>query len=205
MTKRTVGALVFPGFEMLDLYGPLELFGFFPDDLEILAVAETAEPVRASNGPATLPDRVFADGTGYDILLIPGGRGTRQERDNPALMAWLRQASAQAEIVTSVCTGSLLLAVAGVLDGRRATTNKLAYDQIIRQAPSVDWQRQARWVRDGAIYTASGVSAGMDMALAVITDLLGAEQAMHAALWAEYIRNPDPDTDPFATGETTNE
>ena len=198
MSQRTIGALIFPGFEMLDYYGPLEMFGFFPEDFRIIAVAETAAPVAASNGPATLPEQVFSDGHTYDLLLIPGGRGTRTEKENPALLEWLRRASEEAEIVSSVCTGSLLLAAAGLLDHRAATTNKIAFDQITRQAPEVDWKRRARWVQDGRFWTASGVSAGMDMALAILAALKGEETAIKAAEWGEYIRNADPENDPFA-------
>lgn len=196
--SRTIGAVIFPGFEMLDYYGPLEMFGYFPEAFRIVAVAETAAPVPASNGPATLPGRVFADGADYDLLLVPGGSGTRTERDNPVLLDWLRSASADAQIVASVCTGSLLLARAGLLEGRAATTNKIAYDRIIAQAPGVHWKRRARWVQDGRFWTSSGVSAGMDMALAILGHLLGPDAAQQAAHWAEYSGNADPDNDPFA-------
>lgn len=195
---RKIAAVLFPGFEMLDLYGPLEMFSFFRDDFDIRTVALEAGPVPASGGPSTVAQDSMADGIAYDLLLVPGGRGTRNVDENTAFLDWLRAQADAAEYVISVCTGSLLLAKAGVLAGRNATTNKLGFDWVVDQTEGVNWQRSARWVRDGNIFTSSGVSAGMDMALAVIEDCLGVEAAENAALWAEYTRNPDPTNDPFA-------
>ncbi len=199
--KRTIAAVLFPEFEMLDLYGPLEMFSYFRDAFEIRTVALEAGPVVASGGPETVAQDGMGDDRRYDLLLVPGGRGTRHVDSNETFLRWLGSNSAEAEYVTSVCTGSLLLAKAGVLEGRRATTNKLAFDWVDGQTSGVDWQRRARWVRDGNIYTSSGVSAGMDMALAVLGDCLGPEAAEQAAQWAEYTRNPDPENDPFAVEE----
>ncbi|MFL4468759.1 DJ-1/PfpI family protein [Tateyamaria armeniaca] len=200
---RKIAAVIFPDFEMLDLYGPLEMFSFFPKAFEIRTVSTAAGPVKASGGPSTVAEEAFGDGVDYDILLVPGGRGTRIAHSDETLLSWLKDQASKAEYTTSVCTGSLLLAKAGVLEGRRATTNKLAFDKVADQTDGVDWHRKARWVKDGSIYTSSGVSAGMDMALAVIEDCLGPKAAQDAATYAEYIRNPDPDNDPFAaTGET---
>ena len=195
---RTLAAVLFPDFEMLDLYGPLELYSFFPDEFEIRTVSIDTGPIKASGGPSTVAQDSITDGRQYDMLLVPGGRGTRNVDSDTAFLEWLSAQSASAEFTTSVCTGSLLLAKAGILDGRRATTNKLAFDWVADQTSGVDWQRSARWVKDGAIYTSSGVSAGMDMALAVIENCLGPHAAHDAAEYAEYIRNPDPDNDPFA-------
>lgn len=200
---RWIAALMFDGFEMLDYFGPLQMFKNFPGEFEVLAVAKTMDPVQASGGPKVLPDRCFADGVDYDLLLIPGGMGTRDAIDDDALIDWLRRAADHAEIVTSVCTGSALLARAGVLDGLPATSNKRAFEWVRGQSDLVDWQERARWVEAGKIFTSSGVSAGMDMSLAVLTRLLGPEAARNAALWAEYLPNLDPDNDPFSlSGET---
>ncbi|WP_299689187.1 DJ-1/PfpI family protein [uncultured Tateyamaria sp.] len=198
---RKIAAVLFPDFEMLDLYGPLEMFSFFPEAFEIRTVALAAGPVKASGGPDTVAQDAVTDGVDYDLLLVPGGRGTRSIVDNQTLLNWLRVQAARAEYVASVCTGSLLLAKAGVLDGRKATTNKLAFDKVAGQTTGVDWQRRARWVCDGNLFTASGVSAGMDMTLAVIEDCLGAKAAKDAARWAEYTRNTDANNDPFAAPE----
>lgn len=195
---RTIGTLIFPGFELLDVYGPLEMFGMLRDDFALRMVAETAGPVESSQGPRTVADDGFADGRSYDILLVPGGRGTRTEVHNRPVLDWLVGASERAELVTSVCTGSALLAKAGLLDGRRATTNKRAFDEMIVHGPKVDWLKSARWVEDGKFVTSSGVSAGIDMALGVIARLVGEEQAAYVAHRAEYLANRDPDDDPFA-------
>ena len=136
--------------------------------------------------------------TPYDILLVPGGRGTRREVDNGALIAWLRRHAEACEIVATVCTGAALLARTGLLDGRKATTNKASFGWVRTQGPGVDWQPRARWVVDGKYWTSSGVSAGMDMALALIAHLNGAETAQRVATYAEYRWNVDPDDDPFS-------
>lgn len=195
---RTVGALIFPGFELLDLFGPLEMFGMLSEQLSIRLVAEGREAVPSAQGPRSLPDDTFSDGVSYDVLLIPGGRGVRKEVENPFFMDWLRTASQDAEITASVCTGSALLARAGLLDGRRATTNKLAWEWATSQGRKVDWQPRARWVVDVPFYTSSGVSAGIDMSLALIADLTDEATADEVARWAEYQRHRDPGEDPFA-------
>ena len=199
---RTIGALIFPDFELLDLYGPLEMFSMYPDAFEQRIVAQYSPDVPSSAGPRTAVDDQIGEQDDYDILLIPGGRGTRTDVDNEALIDWIRRAAAKAEIVASVCTGSALLAKAGLLDGKAATTNKRAFDWVAGYGPKTDWRRRARWVEDGDVFTASGVSAGTDMSLAVIERLLGPEKAAQAAVWAEYERNQDPDNDPFALEET---
>ncbi|MGB0507484.1 MAG: DJ-1/PfpI family protein [Pikeienuella sp.] len=193
---RTIGALIFPEFELLDLYGPLEMFGMFADEFQIRIVAETTGPIASSMGPRTAVDDLFGQ-QDYDILLIPGGRGTHRDVGNQTLLNWLTTAAAKAEITTSVCTGSALLARAGILDGRAATTNKNAFNWVASQGAKTNWQPSARWVEDGNIFTASGVSAGIDMSLAVIARLLGQQAAVQAAQWAEYVANPDAENDPF--------
>lgn len=197
---REIAALVFPGFELLDLFGPLELFGMHPDVFRQTVVAEGPHPVASAQGPRVAVDAVLAERPSADLILVPGGPGTRQEVDNAPLLDWIRRAGRQAELVMSVCTGAALLARAGLLEGRRATTNKRAFGWVAAQAPAVHWQGSARWVEDGPVITASGVSAGMDMALAAIARLHGEPAAEEAALWAEYLRNGDADRDPFALG-----
>lgn len=194
---RTIGALVFPDFEVLDLYGPLEMFGMFEDEFEIRIVAETRAPVASAQGPRTVPDDIFGEHD-YDVLVIPGGRGTRRDVDNPVLIEWLTNAHGRAELTTSICTGAALLAKAGLLDGKSATTNKLAFDWVADFGPTTEWQRSARWVEDGDIFTASGVSAGTDMALAALEHLLGPKAPIRAAFYAEYTANRDSKNDPFA-------
>ena len=114
------------------------------------------------------------------------------------MLDWLRNRSMGAEYVTAVCTGSALLARAGILEGRKATTNKKAYDWATSQSDKVHWIKQARWVEDGKFFTSSGVSAGMDMSLALIAGLFGEDTAVQAATWAEYEWHRDAGWDPFA-------
>ena len=195
---RRLAALTFPGFELLDLTGPLELLEINNDQIELLVVSETGGAVPSAQGPSLMSDRMLADGHDYDLLLVPGGRGTRREVLNQLLLDWVATASLRAEIVMSVCTGAALLARAGLLDGRRATTNKLNFNWVTKASDRVDWVRKARWVEDGKYWTSSGVSAGMDMALAVLERLQGPDVAKEAAIQAEYDRHTDPAWDPFA-------
>ena len=195
---KRLAALVFPGFELLDLFGPLELFGFLDREIEITIVSEHGGPVASAQGPRVMTDQTLDQGSDYDLILVPGGRGTRAEVRNQPLLRWIGNAGKEAEIVMSVCTGAALLASAGLLDGRRATTNKIAFKWVARTAKQTDWIACARWVEDGKFWTSSGVSAGMDMALAVIERLQGPEEADQAAIYAEYDWHKDPDRDPFA-------
>ncbi|GMG82215.1 DJ-1/PfpI family protein [Paralimibaculum aggregatum] len=198
---RRIGALVFEGFELLDLFGPLEMFGIHDEDFAPVIIAEGAGPVASAQGPRVAVDARLDAPPPFEILLVPGGRGVRREVGNARLTGWVAEAAKRAEMVLSVCTGAALLARAGVLDGRRATTNKRAFDWVVRQGPKVDWQRRARWVEDGHVITASGVSAGMDMSLAAIGRLLGKEAARDAARQAEYLPHCSPEDDPFARAE----
>jgi putative intracellular protease/amidase len=195
---RTVGTLLFPGFELLDVFGPLEMFGGLPEDYRLVTMAEQAGAVASYQGPKAIADMALLDVVPLDILLIPGGRGTRREVDNQPLINWLRSEAEVAAVVASVCTGSALLARTGLLDGRKATSNKAALPWVTQQGPKVLWQRRARWVTDGKYYTSSGVSAGIDMALALIADLNGSAKAHAAAERAEYRWGSDPGDDPFA-------
>ena len=196
---RRVGALIFPGFELLDLFGPLEMFGLLQDDFDLQLVAETLDPIASNQQVRANPDTTTNNADQFDVLFVPGGMGTRREVNNSALLDWIRTTSSSAEYVLSVCTGSLLLAGAGVLDGRRATTNKAAYTKIADQYPKVDWVKQARWVEDGKFVTSSGVSAGMDMALGAIALMHDHETAEKVAMWSEFDWHKDKDWDPFAT------
>lgn len=195
---RTIGALIFADFELLDLYGPLEMLGLVPEDFQIRIVAESDAPVASKPGVRTVPDETTAAGAAYDVFLVPGGMGTRREVENRALLDWIAATAARSAITASVCTGSALLARAGVLDGKRATTNKKAWAWATGQGPAVLWQPHARWVEDGDIFTSSGISAGTDMSLALIARLLGEDRADAVALHAEYERIRDPGRDPFA-------
>lgn len=200
--KLTVGGVLFPHFELLDIFGPLELFGLLTEHAEITMLGATAGQVLSAQGPSAVIDVAFADAPPIDILLIPGGYGARACVEDPTFLEHIRGLSAQAQITASICTGSAILARAGLLDGLRATSNKLSFDWVASQGPRVHWERRARWVEDGQIFTASGVSAGMDMALGLIDRLWGRDTALLAAHEAEYLWNENRDDDPFAIEPT---
>lgn len=202
---RRLGAIVYPGFELLDLFGPLEMFtALGRAQLEVAVVAERKGPVSAgtvADGPIGLnivADYDFDDAPKLDLVLVPGGIGTVPELDNPRLLNFLKSRAAEAEITASVCSGSALLAKAGVLDGHRATSNKQVFKLATDQSDAVEWVEAARWVDDGPVVTSSGVSAGIDMSLAIIARLYGEEVAETIAVATEYTRHTDADVDPFA-------
>lgn len=195
---KIAGMLLFPGFELLDAFGPLEMFGLSPDRFKIETVGEVAGPVASDQGPKGVIDRSFAEAAPYDVLLIPGGHGTRREAENERLIGWLRRHAEASGTVASICTGAGLLARTGLLDGRQATTNKLSFDWVVSQGPSVQWRRRARWTVDGKFFTSAGISAGMDMTLALIAHLTDIETARGVAREAEYRWNEDPDADEFS-------
>jgi transcriptional regulator GlxA family with amidase domain len=198
MAQKTVGVLLFPEFELLDAFGPLEAFGHAKDWFRLVTVAAKPGPVASAQGPRAMADYGLDDCPTLDILLVPGGMGTRREVSNATLVDWIARQARRTEITTSVCTGAALLAKAGVLDGRRATSNKRAFTWVTEQGPKVDWVRQARWVDDGSVVTSSGVSAGIDMALHVIGRIAGHTVRDEIATRMEYERQVDADRDPFA-------
>jgi len=193
-----IGAVLFPGFELLDVYGPLEMFGMLGKRVVITMLAERPGQIRSHQGPMGVADAALGETPGLDLLLVPGGQGTRTEVQNDRLLDQLKTRSDEARFVASVCTGSALLARAGVLDGVRATSNKLAFDWVKTQGPRVKWIREARWVEDGKFFTSSGVSAGMDMALGLIQCAFGKAASVDAARLAEYTWHEDRTRDPFA-------
>jgi len=195
---RRLGALLFPGFELLDTFGPLEMFGNMPGAVEIVTVAQHKGPVRSGQGPSAVAEYDFADCPRLDLLLIPGGMGTRTEVENPAVLDWLRRRVPETEVTMTVCSGTALLAGAGLLDGRRATTNKMFFEEVAQSGPRVEWVKEARWVEDGKYATSSGVSAGIDMALAVIAKLAGQQVSDSLAVATEYEWHRDAAWDPFA-------
>ncbi|MFT5196881.1 MAG: putative intracellular protease/amidase, partial [Candidatus Promineifilaceae bacterium] len=132
-----------------------------------------------------------------DLILLPGGIGTIPELQNEAMLDFLRDRSQTAQVTMSVCSGSAILARAGLLDGRKATSNKMWFSLATSQSDKVDWVEQARWVEDGPFVTSSGVSAGTDMALGVISNLFGRAAAERAAMVSEYTWNDDASHDPF--------
>jgi transcriptional regulator GlxA family with amidase domain len=194
---RTLGAILYEDFELLDLYGPLEMFGFLAPEVRIVTVAETPGPVASLPGVKTLAEHGFAGCPPLDLILVPGGIGSARQVDNRTLLDFLREGARSAEITMSVCTGSAILARAGLLDGRRATSNKQFFKHATAQSDRVHWVPEARWVEDGPYITSSGISAGTDMALGVIARLYGRARAEQIAALTEYTWHDDPDRDPF--------
>lgn len=196
--RRVVGAVLFPGFELLDIFGPLEMFGVLKSDFEIVMLGEYGSLVTSDQGPRAAVDRTLDDPGHLDVLLLPGGIGTREQARNPALLEFLGRTYPRLEYLASICTGSGVLAAAGLLNGRRATSNKLAFDWPRSVTDAVTWIPEARWVEDGNIFTAAGVAAGIDMSLALIARMLGEDVAVQLARATEYDWHKDAAWDPFA-------
>lgn len=194
---KQIGIVLFDDFETLDVFGPVQMWGRLPEH-GLMFVSADGRPVRSAQGVVVMPDRSFVTAPQFDVLMVPGGTGTRPLIDNPALLGFVRQQDQGSTWTTSVCTGAAILAKAGVLDQRSATTNKLAFDWVRSLSDKVRWQRRARWVIDHKYATSSGVSAGSDMALALVEQLYDRATAEQAARVAEYQWNDDPTNDPFA-------
>ncbi|MBI3734914.1 DJ-1/PfpI family protein [Candidatus Sumerlaeota bacterium] len=195
--SRTLGILIFPGFELLDAYGPLEMWGNV-GPVKVVTVAKQRGEVASAQGPKTMAEFGFEDCPPLDLLLTPGGKGVLKILNDPDTLDFFRKRAEKAEIVMSVCNGASLLAAAGLLDGRPATTNKAYWGMATAPGPKVKWVKQARWVDDGKVVTSSGVSAGMDMTLHVIERLYGTQTAESLANGTEYEWHRDPAWDPFA-------
>lgn len=189
MSRRVV-FVIFPGFQMLDLTGPLEVFTqadslFTPDrrryQTEVAALA--SEPVTATNGLAVVPHRTLADALEppIDTLVLVGGRGVRQAMREPVYVDWVRAAAGKARRVTSVCTGAFLLAATGLLDGRRAVTHWSACAELSGLFPKVLVESDPIFIREDPVWTSAGITAGLDLALALVEDDHGAEVARRVA------------------------
>jgi transcriptional regulator GlxA family with amidase domain len=196
--KRDIGVLIYPNFELLDLFGPLEMLGWCVSEFQLNLIAPSQGPVPSNMGPSAFADLALHERTEFEILLVPGGWGRSTPIDTEALVPWLTEAGRKADHVLTVCTGSALLAMTGLLDGHKATSNKALYHWVAEKRPAVEWQPKARWVHDDKYYTSSGVSAGMDMTLAFVSDLLGREKAEEVARGCEYDWHRDPTWDPFS-------
>ncbi len=189
---RAIAIVLFPVVEELDFVGPWEVFTFLrslqPDSCDVFTVSEHGGEVRCAKGLRVLADYSFDAAPHADIVVVPGGMGTRAEVDNAAIVDYIRRAGQDAEITTSVCTGAFLLERAGLLAGRRATTHWASMDRL-RKVSTVDVV-EARWVDEGAVITSSGVSAGIDMALYLVGRLWGPETARRVQRGIEYFPAP---------------
>ncbi len=184
----TTGMLIFDDAEELDFVGPWEVFtaaAKMCDGDRVVTIAERPTAVRCNKGLRVLPDHTFTDAPPLDVVLVPGGQGTRTEVDNPALIEWLRRAGARCTWVTSVCTGALLLHEAGFAKGRRVTTH-WSFIETLRARGDITVLDQVRYVRDGNVVTSAGISAGIDMALWLVGQLHGEEFARTVQRYIQY-------------------
>ena len=191
--KRNVAILLFDEIEVLDFAGPFEVFAV-TDELRgyatfnVFTVAENIGTIRARNGLKVIPDYARESCPSPHVLIIPGGFGTRALLHKPALLEWVRQKAGRAELVMSVCTGSLVLGQAGLLDGLRATTHHDCLELLRTTAPRAEVVANERFIDNGRILTAAGISAGIDCSLHVVERLLGADAATQTARYMEYRR-----------------
>lgn len=191
--SRTFGVLVFDGAEELDFVGPWEVITASAMIQEhetgtadrAVLIAENDRPVRCNKGMRVLPDATTADHPEIDVLLVPGGNGTRREATNTDLLAWIADVSARAEWVTSVCTGSLLLVASGAARDRNVATH-WGFEDTLAARGDCTVIRDQRWVRDGNVVTSQGVSAGIDMALWLMGELYGPDHARTTQRYIQY-------------------
>jgi transcriptional regulator GlxA family with amidase domain len=196
MERKRVGIVVFPDVEVLDFCGPFEVFSVTrldeakrreePSPFEVMLVAEKPGPVLTTGGMKVIPDHTLESCPKLDILVVPGGWGTRGEIQNGKLVGWIGERAKQVETLTSVCTGSLLLGQAGLLDGRRATTHWGALDLMRRLFPAIKVEDKLHVVEEGNVLTSAGISAGIDMALRVVARYHGDGVARNTARAMEY-------------------
>ena len=185
----TAGIVLFDDAEELDWAGPYEVFGMATLPVEgarVVTVAERADPVRCFNGLRVLADHTFADAPELDVVLVPGGQGTRREVDNPVLTDWLAKIAPRCQWITSVCTGSLVLHGAGLTQGRRVTTHWGFVESLRERAPDTEVLDGVRYVRDGNLVTAAGVSAGIDMSLWLVGQIWDVAHARQTQRFMEY-------------------
>jgi len=192
-----VSVLLFEDFETLDVFGPVEILGRLTDLYTISFYSLPGGLINNKHGISIQTGKLEAINNGTDIFLIPGGYGTRAEVNNIGLIDAIRQIAASSKYVFTVCTGAALLAKTGLLDGRKATSNKRAFDWVVSTGEKVNWVRKARWVADNKYYTSSGVSAGMDMTLGFLNDVHGHAFAKDVSRQIEYTWQEDKDHDDF--------
>lgn len=190
-----INVILFSDFETLDVFGPVEVFGKVEKCTikyysQLGGIISNKDGLRIETQPI---DNIEIN----DVLFIPGGSGTRKEVENIEFLHQIRNLAENSQYILTVCTGSALLARTGLLDGKKATSNKRAFDWVKSNSDKVKWIQQARWVVDGKYYTSSGVSAGIDMALGFVSDLLGKNTAEEIAFRIEYNWQSDRHHDDF--------
>lgn len=188
MSKITVGIVLFPDAEELDWAGPYEVFTMasLGQDMEVVTIAQRKELVRGAKGLRVMPDHSFEDAPRLDVVLVPGGQGSRQEMDNPVMLEWLQSVAPGCTWVTSVCTGAAVLVKAGLAKGCRVTTHWGYIEQLREVAGDSEVMEKMRYVRDGKLVTAAGVSAGIDMSLWVVGQMFSPDHARNTQRMMEY-------------------
>ncbi|MEM9361439.1 MAG: DJ-1/PfpI family protein [Bacteroidota bacterium] len=197
MEKREVAIIMFEDYETLDVFGPVEILGRLVDLYSIGFYSMEGGVVSNRHGVPILTEKLDSIEEFPEIVLIPGGLGTRKEVENEELLKQIERLSESSTYVLTICTGSALLAKTGLLDTRKATSNKRAFTWVTSQGKQVEWNRTARWVIDGKFYTSSGVSAGIDMTLGFLADQHGVEFARKVAKEIEYNWTEDKENDNF--------
>jgi transcriptional regulator GlxA family with amidase domain len=191
--QRNVGILLFNEVEVLDFAGPFEVFSITASDengekpFRVHTVAQTKKLIKARNGLKIQPDYDFQDAPGFDILIIPGGYGAEEiEIHNSSVIDWIKNKISSVEIMASVCTGAFLLAEAGLLDGKKATTHWMDLDRLENEYPLVSIQRNIKFIDESPIITSAGISAGINMSFYIVKKLLGEAIASSTAKRMEY-------------------
>ena len=196
MDRKQVGILIFEDVEVLDFCGPFEVFSATrlneekrreePSPFNVFLVAETKNLIVTAGGMKVIPDYGLNDCPSLDILVVPGGWGTRKEMNNGLLLSWIAERAKKVETLASVCTGSLLLGKAGLLEERRATTHWRSLDWMSELFPRTKVEKGFHFVEDGNLLTSAGISAGIDMALMVVARYFGENVARATAKHMEY-------------------
>ncbi|MGQ4669055.1 DJ-1/PfpI family protein [Metabacillus halosaccharovorans] len=193
MHQRTVGILLFNEVEVLDFAGPFEVFSIATllesneKPFIVKTISENGELVTARNGLKVKPDYSFANHPSFDIVIIPGGFGAEQiEINNSSVIEWIKNQQSRVEFMTSICTGALLLAKAGILDGKKATTHWMDIDRLEQEFPNISVQRGVKFVDEDSIITSGGISAGINMSFHLISRLHGKDVAIKTAKRMEY-------------------
>ena len=188
---RKVAILLFDDVEVLDFAGPFEVFSVTAEInpgkfFQVYTVAEVESPILTRNGLSVNPDHALANCPPPDILIVPGGQGTRLAMKNPAILDWVKRTADETELVLSVCTGALVLGAAGLLDGLRVTTHHQVFDLLREVAPQSQVVEDERFIDNGHVITSGGISAGIDMCLYVVGKLFGEAYRLKTAAYMEY-------------------
>lgn len=184
-----VGIVLYPDAEELDWAGPYEVFtmaAMGQDQMKVVTIAQTQDPVRCAKGLRVLPDHSFENAPALDVVLIPGGQGSRVEMENPVMLAWLQAVAPGCSWVTSVCTGVVILSKAGLTKGCKITTHWAYIEELRKLAVDSEVLEGIRYVREGRLVTAAGVSAGIDMSLWVVGQMFSPEHARNTQRMMEY-------------------